>query len=197
MSIKPLRLPPQDLSQLSLEAVTLPPAGWVRLHYPGRALHFTVNPEHRFTPEDAKYRVLYLARDEQTAVLEIFGDRIYSRKQGRISRAEWNTRELSRLLVPPLKVADLTQAAMVAARVDLAALANRSRRVTHLWGGAVMNHPDGFHGLLYMSRFTGNTCLALFQCPEDPAPTVEGAARSFANQDVATNLLRDFAISLT
>lgn len=197
MSIKPLRLPPKDLSRLALESTTLGTTGWVRLHFPGRAVNFTKNPEHRFTADDAKYAVLYLAQDEETAALEVYGDKIYGRKQGRIDKHDWQSREFSSLTLPAVRIADLTFRAMITARVDLGSLAHRSRNVTHRWGAAVMNHPEGFHGLLFVSRFTGKTCVALFQVPGDTPPEVSGRPVQFATHPVAVALQKKFAIALT
>jgi hypothetical protein len=197
MSIKPLRLPPKDLSRLTLEAKTLAVEGWIRLHLPGRAVLFTKNPEHRFTPVDTKYGVLYIAQDEETAALEVYGDRLYRRKQGRIDKNDWEARQFSKLALPAVKVADLTYGAMPTARVDLTALTHRSRSVTHAWGAAVMNHPGGFHGLLYLSRFTGKICVALFAVPGDPTPVVSGSPFSFHSRPIAYKLEKNFEIALT
>lgn len=197
MRVKPLRLPPKDLSQLRLKSTTLSEGPWLRLHFPGRALRFSKNPEHRFTPNAARYAVLYLAQDEETAALEIYGDRLYGRKQGRIAKTDWEARQISSLALPALEVADLTYRAMITARVDLAALAHRSRNVTHQWGRAVVHHAKGFHGLLFLSRFTGRTCLALFEIQGDPAPTLDGTQKRFADLPVAHRLLREFSVALT
>lgn len=197
MSIKPLRLPPKDLSRLTLESTTLSASGWVRLHFPGKAMAFSKNPEHRFTPPNAKIRVLYVSRDEETAALEIYGDKLYGRKHGQIDKNDWESRQFSSLTLPPVKVANLTFNAMTAARVDLGALAHRSRNVTHQWGAAVMNHPDAFHGMLFISRFTAKTCAALFQVPGDSAPEVAGAPVTFARHPVALVLEKHFAVALS
>jgi len=197
MSIKPLRLPPKDLARLKIESATLAPDGWVRLHLPGKAVNFTRNPEHRFTPEDTRYGVLYIAQDEETAALEVYGDRLYGRKQGIIDKHDWESRQLSWLALPKVKVANLTFGAMPVARVDLTAITHRYRSITHQWGAAVMNHPAGYHGLLYVSRFTGKTCVALFAVPGDPPPAVETGPVSFSLQPSALKLERDFEIALT
>ncbi len=162
--LKPLRLPPKDLSRLELVGDPLSPTGWLRLHFPGRAVRFVLNEEHRFSPPTGRYPVLYAARDEETVALEIYGDVPYSPQQRTsIARSEWETREFSKLKLPRVLVADLTFPCMSTAKVDAAALMHRSRRVTHQWGHAVMDHPAGFHGLLYASRFTGRTYVALGQ----------------------------------
>jgi hypothetical protein len=86
---------------------------------------------------------------------------------------------------------------MTAARADLGALTHRSRNVTHQWGAAVMNHPDAFHGMLFISRFTAKPCVALFQLPGDIAPEVAGAPVSFAAHAVALVLKKNFAVALS
>lgn len=197
MSIKPLRLPPKDLAKLKIESATLAPNGWVRLHLPGKAVNFTKNPEHRFTPEDAKYGVLYIAQDEETAALEVYGDRLYGRKQGIIDKNDWESRQFSWLTLPKVKVANLTFGAMPSARIDLTAITHRYRSITHQWGAAVMNHPADYHGLLYVSRFTGKTCVALFAVAGDPPPAVAAGPLPFSVRSTALKLEKDFEIALT
>ncbi len=130
--------------------------------------------------------------------MEVYGDIFYARKgRAAIAKSEWEARVFSKLRLPPVAVADLTFVGMSTAKVDAAALMHRSRRVTHLWGKAVMEHPSGFHGLLYASRFTGKTCVALFEIPGDVAPRVEGPPYFFARTAIATTLINRYDVALT
>ena len=191
---KPVRLPPRNLAELQLEETLLPADGWVRLSWPGRELYFSRNDEHRFSPEDGRYEVLYLTKDPFTAALETFGSRLY-RKSARIPISEWHARVLGSVQLPPLKVADLTFSAMAKARVTLGTLASCSRNVTHKWGRAVMDHPHTYHGLLYLSDYTGQTCLALFKVPGAPPPKLLGT-QMFDSHPVSSQLLREYRVTL-
>jgi len=196
--LKPLRLPPKDPASLELVDETLAKSGWWRLHFPGRAVRFTLNEEHRFSHPLGRYPVLYAASDEETAAMEVYGDVFFARRtRVAVARSEWEARVFSRLRLPSVAVANLTFAGMAAAKVDASALMHRSRRVTHQWGRAVMDHPSGFHGLLYASRFTGRMCVALFEVPGDAAPRVEGPAHPLARTSLARTLIKRFGVGLT
>lgn len=127
----------------------------------------------------------------------MFGDRLYARKRHPLlAKSEWTGRVFSSLRLPPVRVADLTFDGMAPAKVDASAVTHRSRRVTHAWERAVMTHPEGFHGLLYPSRFTGSTCVALFALPGDAVPVVEGRPRPLAASAAAAALLARFSPAL-
>ena len=172
----------------------MPTDGWIRTSWPGRELCFSRNDEHRFSPEDGRYEVLYLARDPFTAALETFGSRLY-KKSARIPLHEWHTKVVSSVVVASARVADLTFGAMAKAKVTLGTLASCSRNVTHKWGRAVMDHPSGYQGLLYLSDYTGQTCLALFKLEGIPAPRVV-ASQPFHTHPVSTRLLQSYRVTL-
>lgn len=197
MSTRPLWLPPKDLSKLELRAVPLNAAGWFRLHWPGKEAHFTLNPEHRFSPADLPWPVLYCASDVDTAVLEVFGDRLYQKRSVRIARAECQGKLITPLKLPSVQVADLTKSGMRAAKVDVTALVHRSRKVTHAWGRAVSKHSVGFHGVLFHSRFTLGVCVALFRVPGDTTPEPDGPSACFHSLPAAANFLREYRVALT
>jgi sulfur carrier protein ThiS len=186
----------------AFRAATAAIDGWVRLHWPANAVLFSRNPEHRFSPENGPYEVLYLGQDEKTAALEVLGDRLYGttdQKAVDIPRIEWLVREFSNISLPSrIKVADLfSQAGLEAARVDVTALAYDDLTVPQSWAESVMTHPDGFHGLLYGSRFTKKKCLALFAVHGDGPPIVSGGPRLFAGSATAADLLESFNIRIT
>jgi hypothetical protein len=191
---KPVRLPPKDLSALRLSPVTLRPVGWYRLSWPGRELTFSKNDEHRFSPEDGRYEVIYFAEDPFTAALEVFGARLYKRSV-RIPLNEWHKKVMCSVELPSVSVADLTYSAMAQAKVTLGSLASCSRNVTHKWARAVMDHPAGYHGLLYLSDYTAKPCLALFNVSGDPKPRMI-ESQIFGLLPVANQLLRDYKVTL-
>jgi hypothetical protein len=195
--LKPLRLPPADPLGVAFVARRLSERGWVRMHFPGRAVRFALDGEHRFSFPESPHPALYAASDEETAALEVFGDRLYARKRHPVlAKSDWTGRVFSSMRLPPVSVADLTFEGMTSAKVDAGAVTHRSRRVTHAWARAVMAHPAGFRGLLYPSRFTGRTCVVLFALPGDAAPVVEGRGRRFAESAAAAALLARYQPAL-
>ena len=60
-----------------------------------------------------------------------------------------------------------------------------------------MTHADGFHGLLFGSRFTKGQCLALFSMLGDPPPEIAGVNRAFHESEIAQHILNTFAVNLT
>jgi hypothetical protein len=195
--LRPLRLSPADPLGVAFVARRLSERGWVRVHFPGRAVRFALDGEHRFSFPESPHPALYAASDEETAALEVFGDRLYARKRHpALAKSEWTGRVFSSLRLPPVRVADLTFDGMAPAKVDASAVTHRSRGVTHAWARAVMAHLVGFHGLLYPSRFTGRTCVALFALPGDAVPEVEGRSRPFAASAAAAALLARYQPAL-
>lgn len=179
-------------------AVTVPVGGWLRLHWPTKALNFARDTNHRFTPDASPLEVLYLARDERTAALEIFADRIYQTDTVDISSTEWEMKRFSPIAVPAVRVADLfSPSGLEAAQVDTSALEHPDVAIPQAWALSVMTHAAGFHGLLYGSRFTRQKCLALFSLPGDPAPVVFGQSRPFRGSIAATHFLKKYTVRIT
>lgn len=189
------KLPPRDIASIAFASIEIDPARkWHRLHFPGRALYFSKNAEHRFSPPDGKYEVLYLASDRETATLEVYGDRLFSGSLD-IARSEYLAREFSEITCPKVVCANLTKSGLKAARVDMGTLMHSERGVTHAWALAVMGHPAGFHGLLFISRFTGRECLALFHT-SDATPLTASAPKKFAGSPESAGLLAERGVNI-
>jgi hypothetical protein len=199
--LRPL-LRPRPHPDQQFRAITVAVDGWLRLHWPGNATAFSRNPEHRFSPENGPFEVLYLGQDEKTATLEVMGDRLYGasdRKTVDIPKAEWFGRWFSDIVLQrPVKVADLfSPAGLEAARIDLAVLAHNDLLVPQAWAESVMTHSAMFCGLLYGSRFTKKKCLALFAVPGEVSAGVSGSPRLFSLSSAAGHLLESYDIRIT
>lgn len=197
MPTRPLRRPLAHPAQ-KFRAVTVALDGWIRLHWPSKAATFVRDTNHRFTPDKSPVEVLYLARDERTATLEIFGDRLYQNLNVDIPSAEWHMKQYSTVAVPAVNVVDLFSAGgLEAAQVDASALEHNDLAIPQAWALSVMTHAAGFHGLLYGSRFTKRKCLALFSIHGDPRPVVVGPSRAFHRSAAAAHLLKKYHVRIT
>ena len=195
-------LRPRPHPEQTFRSVTVDTVGWVRLHWPSKAILFTRNPEHRFSPESGPFKVLYMGQDERTASLEVFGDRLYGATPHLavdIPGYEWLVREFSDIALPSrFNVADMfSSPGLEAARVDVTALAYDDLAVPQAWAESVMTHSAGFHGMLYASRFTKKKCLALFELTGDNAPVASAHPRLFAVSKAAGHLLATYNIRIT
>jgi hypothetical protein len=163
---RPIRRPRQGLSSVDLPVMRNPPRELFRLHRKGHdAIYFSINPDHRFSHAACPYGLLYLGEDFFTCLWERFGDDILS-PGSMVSFRLWATRSISRLMLPSLKICDLTdEQTRTRAGVDLSALTSSDLSVPQDWGLAIQQHPAGFHGLRYFSRFSGKPCIALFDRP--------------------------------
>jgi len=52
---------------------------------------------------------------------------------------------------------------------DMTALTHSDVAIPQAWAKAIQSFPAAFDGLLYQSRFTQKTCLALFSPPFSPS----------------------------
>ncbi len=166
-SPRPLRLPAADFDKIPLPVNTLKGLDSLRVHgssYP--PVQFRQVSSHRFTHPDAPQGLLYLGFDLETCLWECFGDAILNPGSA-ISRARWMNQRLSRIRSSAaLRLCDLTDFGTRAAlRVDLSALSHPELDIPQAWGLAIQKHPEEVDGLLYQSRFTGKSCMALFGRP--------------------------------
>lgn len=163
---RPTRRPLPDFVKSDLPVTPYPARELWRLHETGlAAIYFSLNPEHRFSHADCPCPVLYLGEQPTTCIWERFGDGILN-PGSRVSLKLWTTRTLSRVKIPDLKLCDLTDATTAGrAKVDLSALTNAELSVPQEWGLQIQQHPAGFDGLRYLSRFDGQPCVALFGRP--------------------------------
>ena len=81
-----------------------------------------------------------------------------------ISAGKWAGCVLSQIHVPEVHVCafslEKTRSAM---SVDKASLLSSDLRIPQAWGLAVQQHPVGFEGIKYTSRFIDQPCLVLFE----------------------------------
>ena len=163
---RPTRRPLPDFAKNDLPVTLYPACDLWRLHETGlAAIFFSLNPGHRFSHVSCPLPVLYLAEQPDTCIWERFGDDILN-PGSPVSLKLWTSRTLSRIKVPKLKLCDLTDVTTAGrAKVDLSALTHAELSVPQEWGLQIQQHPAGFDGLRYLSRFDGQPCLALFARP--------------------------------
>jgi hypothetical protein len=107
-------------------------------------------------------------------------------------------KQFSPMAVPAVRVADLfSPSGLETAQVDTAALAHHDLAVPQAWALSVMTHANGFHGILYGSRFTRQKCLALFSIHGDRVPVVIGQSRPFRSSAAAAHLLKKYNVRIT
>ncbi|MGB0991926.1 MAG: RES family NAD+ phosphorylase [Akkermansiaceae bacterium] len=191
-------LPPEDFADRKLPVVALEVTDWVRIHLDVHGpLFFSRNRNHRFSPVGGKHAVMYAAGDFNTAFLEVFGDTVLSRNEcigACLSAQRWGRSVRSIISIRELKLCDLTTPeARTAVSVDLATLMHSDLTIPQQWSEAVMNHPEDVDGILYPSRFTGESCLALFDVGKKIA--VE-APIQFPHCEDALAILDELAIAL-
>ncbi len=195
---RPIRLPAADFDQTPLPVSQAKPLEAIRVHsaqFP--AISFRLNPDHRFSHPDAPGGLLYLGENLETCLWECFGDAILD-KGLEITRALWQSRMVSRITFAAAPIlCDLT---ILSVRrtlgVDLSAMKHTELGVPPAWGLAIQNHPDTVDGLRYLSRFTGNPCVALFERPGLASKLRETPVSLLAELDTADDFLDVNAIAL-
>jgi hypothetical protein len=197
---RPVYLPPPDFPRRALSVELAPPQPWVRVHPIRYApIHFSRDLDMCFSPPGGACGVLYLGSDEETCIMEKFGDIIYGWQQlGQpvsISDSRWSACILTEVRVPALRVCDLTQGkTLQECGVDTAALVSPDLSVSQAWAAALMDHHARFDALRYRSRFTQQPCLAVF----DRAPAVTAACSLglLSDHDAANGILAKFQVAL-
>jgi hypothetical protein len=166
---RPIHQPPKDVAARSIRRSTVASGNWWKVHPPSRnATGFTHNPGHRFSPRDAEFSVLYLAADVTTCLWEIFGDELFASPHI-LSLSAWTSRMVTTITVPETSVCNLTLASVrTSMGCDLSALLLPDLAIPQKWAGAIQEHPAGFSGIIYPSRFTGEHCAAFFFPPSEP-----------------------------
>ena len=93
--------------------------------------------------------------------MEVFGDTMMDHGMA-ISLSNWSSTTCSRLKITA-NVCDLTEKkTRLSCGIDLPSLMYPDLSIPKRWASAIASHPAQFEGILYPSRFTGNTCIALF-----------------------------------
>lgn len=182
--------PGPDFNQQTIPVTRQPRRAWFRIHRAGApAAFFCCLPHHRFSHGKCPFELLYLGGSVQTCLWEYFGEDVF---QGRrvISAAKWTGSSLSRVVVPELQVCavtlERTREAMI---VDKASLMAADLSIPQAWGWAVQEHPAGFQGIKYSSRFLDQPCLALFAREGLPAKLHVHALGSLTSLDIAIEWL--------
>jgi hypothetical protein len=163
---RPVHLPSADFASRDIPRTRKGLAKWWRLHPSAfDPIFFSPSSANRFAVPGMG--TLYLGRDARSCLLEKYGDEIYGAKnrgkKPELAASDWRDRILTAVGVPGIILCDLTSAATLAAcGVDVGTLTNPHLRFPQAWARAIMEHPTGFDGILYSSRFTQGPCLALF-----------------------------------
>jgi hypothetical protein len=157
--------PSPDFSSRPIVRMQLAAGTWTRaFNRPDDPIFFSKRKGNRFTPSDGRYSVCYLGDGTRTCFLETFGDELYSARS-RLARARWLSKVVVRLRFPEIFVCDLTdENVLTSMGVDKGSLYANDVAIPQAWAKAIMNHPAGFQGILYASRFAGR-CLAAFDVP--------------------------------
>ena len=156
-------LPRSDFSSLSIPMSRQPKRHWFRVHRSERpAIDFGIRPHHRFSHVESPFPLLYVRGSLSTCLWEYFGDDVFRGRQV-ISRVKWDGCSLSRIEVAQLRVCSMgdgrTREAM---RVDVSAVYDADLQIPQSWSLAIQRHPSGFEAIRYLSRFSDEPCLAVF-----------------------------------
>jgi len=163
---RPIRLPPPDLAKQPLPRTRQIARQWFRVHPKSRsAIYFSLNSQHRYSHPRCPYKILYVALDAETCLLERFGDYLYDNGH-QLPQTLWGDTALSTITAPPFHLCDLSRTTTRSTlTVDLAALMNNDLSVPQQWGLEIQNHPSQVPAIKFSSRFTNKACLAIFDHP--------------------------------
>ncbi|HWQ92678.1 MAG TPA: RES domain-containing protein [Clostridia bacterium] len=163
---RPLRLPPADLARRALPRTRQPARAWFRVHSRSySAIYFSRNPGHRYSHPACPHATLYLGQDAKTCVWERFGDNIFDSNYT-LPKTLWDDCVISYVEVPDLQLCDLSRVlTRSAVMVDIAALMSPDLAVPQAWGLEIQQHPSQVPAVKFLSRFTNEACLALFDRP--------------------------------
>ncbi len=163
---RPLRLPPPDLATRQLPRTRQMARAWFRVHATTRnAIDFSLSPTHRYSHPNCPHRILYVAMDPETCLMERFGDTIYDNGR-QLPQKLWDETAISTIDVPPLHLCDLSNTTTRSAlTVDLAALMSADLRIPQQWGLEIQSHPAQVPAIKFKSRLTDKACMAIFDLP--------------------------------
>jgi hypothetical protein len=158
-----------QISEAKLGGTDVPDGAWIRIskkiHPDG--LGFNATGESRFSDPDKQFGVVYFARELETSVAEVI---IRDRKVGMLEPlmlgydeavywwravfvANWRT----------LRVIDLRRLGLINFGIDTDVVRGRSQMSSRQLSKAIhLNKHDSFDGILYESRLSGGTCLAVY-----------------------------------
>lgn len=199
--LRPAHSPAPDFSSRKIPVKHGRARKWVRLHpvafdpiYYSTALgnRFAVNPA-------LGWGTLYVGADVRVCLMEKYGDEVFGAKnvghQPRLSAMDWRERRISEILIPPLKICDLTnEQTLAACGVDVGTLTSVDLEHPQEWATAIMSNNAGFDAIQYASRFTLNPCLAIYN--RHPLSLRVLRTESLTYLAEAMRFLEEFEVSL-
>ena len=173
-----IRQPPSqadfDTRVISSTGRSLAPA--IRLCDISHPSQFFASRGSRLTPGSLRFRCVYLAATEETAVAEVWGDRFYAHREKGNSlyvipatdAAKWAFLKVA--AVPAANLCDLTDGDVLQqVGIDQATLYHTDFKIPQGWAECIANHPAKFDGIRYFSRLTHEVCIVLWLRPGGPA----------------------------
>jgi len=156
-------LPGSDFNGLSIPMSRQPKRHWFRVHRSELpAIDFGIRSHHRFSHPESRFPLLYVGPSLSTCLWEYFGDDVFRGRQV-LSKVKWDGCSLSRIEVPQLRVCSMTDGrTREAMRVDASAVHDADLQVPQSWSLAIQRHRSGFEAIQYLSRFSDEPCLAMF-----------------------------------
>jgi hypothetical protein len=110
---------------------------------------------------------LYIGRNVQTCLDEVFSDQVYegkcSRKNPQIAKSAWTGRVISKMRIEGLSCFDLSNKQIrEACGVDLGTLMSSDLKRPQKWAAAITSHPNQYNAIIYQSRFSDEKCLVAY-----------------------------------
>lgn len=168
-----LPLPPPEFARLPLQVEELRPMQLVRLAWAARRTHcvFRRDARYRFDAPDGEFGVLYAACDLRTAFVEsVLRERPQTLAVAARVVLSWREVATRRVITfrsgsrsRPLRLIALRGAGLSAARIDNRISTVDDYATTRQWALACHRHPARADGILYLSRFLGESpSVAIF-----------------------------------
>jgi hypothetical protein len=190
---RPVYYPPPDFARCALKRSLVASGPWFRTHPSTQpAIYFSKRSGARFTPEHSPFGVLYAAGDITTSLFEVFGDEMFENDH-RIRAFRWLNYSVSKLTIPRVKICNLASPQVCSSlNVELGTLMGQEFGATQVWALAIMEHRAEAHGIVYRSRFTQRTCLALFDRGGTASQVEEELVGSLDNLPEANEFLDQY-----
>ena len=168
-----LPLPPADFPALDLRFEEIEPSALLRLAWDEKRTQFTFRRSacYRFDAPDRSFGVLYAAFDLRTAFVEsVLRERPQNTPPADQVPLGWDEIDKRRVVqlrsgraTRPLRLIALHGDGLVAARIDNRIATVDDYSVTQQWAKTCHKHPSRADGILYMSRFLGDSrSVAIF-----------------------------------
>ena len=145
---------------------------WVRLYKVAFPNQFYPSLKSRLTPKSGLFPCVYIASNVETAVAEVWGDRLrLAKERGRsiyVINAEKAEEQafLKAKSLPALRLCDLTDSnTRIRLGVDSGALFAPDLSIPQAWAEMIATHPNKYDGIVYRSRHTDAICAVLWKRP--------------------------------